>query len=109
MRVALLDTYFANNEMLVTVFFINVLLVMAYYFLKIPRLCAEVAQRRGMDEKKWYFNGMVLGVIALLYLRSTLSPSESDLRKPVDRTATISIAMLIWLVGFAIALNVLGY
>ncbi|MFQ5850522.1 MAG: hypothetical protein ACE5JU_08030 [Candidatus Binatia bacterium] len=99
----------ASGEMLLAILLLSVAIAAAYNYFTVPGLCAEIARRKGLDEKKWYFNGLFLSGVALLYLRSALSPSEGDLKKRIDRVLVISVAIVIWIIGLAVYLDASGY
>lgn len=91
--------------MLLAVFFLSLIVAAAYHYFTVPGLCAEIARRKGLDENKWYFNGFVLSGLALLYLRSTLSPSDADLKTRMNKVFIISTALFVWLVALAVLLD----
>ena len=81
------------------IIFLLSFVIAAAYGLRVIRLCAEAARRLSLDEDKWRFKGMVLGPIALLYLRSALSPSDADLRREISRVLLVFGALLAWIVA----------
>jgi hypothetical protein len=95
--------------MLLPILILSVAIAAAYNYLTVPRLCAEVARRKGLDEKRWYFNGLFFSGLALLYLRPTLSPSEDDVRRRIDRVLVISSVLAVWIIGLALYLDASGY
>lgn len=95
----------ASNEMLLVTFILSLVAAAAYHYFTVPGLCAEIARRQGLDERKWYFNGFVFSGLALLYLRSTLSPSDADLEKRINKVFLISVAFFVWLIGLAVLLD----
>ena len=91
--------------MLLATFLLSLVAAAAYHYFTVPGLCAEIAKRKGLDEKKWYFNGFVMSGLALIYLRSALSPSDRDLRKRIDKVFVISGIITVWLLGLAFLLD----
>ena len=91
--------------MLLATFLLSLAAAAAYHYFTVPGLCAEIAKRKGLDEKKWYFNGFVMSGLALIYLRSALSPSDRDLRKRIDKVFVVSGVISVWLLGLAFLLD----
>ncbi len=104
-RAVLFDTYSVTGEMLLAILVFSVVIAAAYNYFTVPGLCADVARRKGLDEKKWYINGLFFSGLALLYLRPTLSPSEDDLKRRIDRVLILSGAIAIWIIGLAVFLD----
>ncbi|MFQ6029802.1 MAG: hypothetical protein ACE5Q6_20185 [Dehalococcoidia bacterium] len=95
--------------MLLAIFILSLVVAGTYNYLTVPALCAEVARRKGLDERKWYFNGLVLSGVALLYLRSILSSSEADLKKRIDGVLILGTLFIIWMIGLGLLLEASGY
>jgi hypothetical protein len=95
--------------MLVVLLLLSLIWGFVHHFRKVPHLCAEVARRKGLDERKWYFNGLALDGISLVYLRSTLLPADSDLKRRIDRELAIEVIFVIWFVSMALLIEALGY
>lgn len=95
--------------MLLAFLLLTVIGAFIYHFRTVPGLCAEIAQRKGLDERKWYLNGLVFGGIALLYLRSSLLPTDTDLKKRINRELVIEIGFVIWFVTMALVIEARGH
>jgi len=95
--------------MLLAVLLLSVAILAAYNYFTVPGLCAEVARRKGLDERRWYINGLFFSGLALLYLRRTLLPSEYDLKRRIDRVLVVSAGMAIWIAVLAVYLDASGY
>lgn len=95
--------------MFLAILLLSVVIAAAYNHFTVPGLCAEIGQRLALNEKKWYFNGLFLSGLALIYLRSALSPSERDLKERIDRVLVVSTLMGVWIIGLALFLEGSGY
>ncbi len=80
-----------------------------YNYLTVPRLCAEVAAQKGLDERKWYANGLFFSALALLYLRCDLAQEDRELRVRVDKVLIIEGLLTGWTLGLVICLRYFGY
>lgn len=94
--------------MLRLIFLLSAVGAVAYGARVIPKLCAEAAQRLGLNEDRWRLNGMVFGPIALLYMRSALSSFEDGLKREIHRVILIFAALLAWIIGLGLYIEFSG-
>lgn len=47
---------------------IYLIFVFAFGFVVAPRICASIAEERGLDYTKWYFNSIIFNMFAVIYL-----------------------------------------
>jgi hypothetical protein len=91
--------------MVLALLFISIAAMVAYDQRVVRGLVAEIAERKGLDERKWQANRRLLGPIALLYLRSILTSRDGGLKKTIGRVVVIQAGLIAWICWLAIFLE----